>query len=139
MLNSDRSLKPLIGLAVIALVFAAFAMACQGEEETPAEVTKPADTPAPMMAKEEKPADTPVPAMAKEEKSAEEAKPEMAMEDMRTKEGDMYGGTYTYGGIALHWNTEPTSWDVSESGGWQMFCYSHYYQSVMLTGDIETF
>ena len=39
MLNFDRSLKPLIGLAVIALVLAAFAMACQGEEEPPGAAT----------------------------------------------------------------------------------------------------
>ena len=120
MLDPNGSLKRLICLVAVVMIVAAFAMACQGEEETPAkepEVAKPADTPTPAMAKEEKPADTPVPAMAKEEeKPAEEAKPEMAMEDMRTKEGDMYGGTYTYGGISLHWDTEPTSWDVSESG-----------------------
>ena len=129
MLDPNGGLKRLICLVAVVMIVAAFAMACQGEEETPAkepEVAKPADTPVPAMAKEE-------------EKPAEEAKPEMAMEDMRTKEGDMYGGTYTYGGISLHWDTEPTSWDVSESGTWQMFCYSHYYQSVMLTGDIEKY
>ena len=135
MLKSDSSLKPFIGLAVIALILAALAMACETEEETP--VAAPAPTAVPVA-----PAATVAPATAVPVAPAATVAPAPAPAAPAVPESDassQYGGTYTYGGISLSWNTNPTSWDVSESGTWQMFCYSHYYQSVMLTGDIEKF
>ena len=135
MLKSDSSLKPFIGLAVIALILAALAMACETEEETP--VAAPAPTAVPVA-----PAATVAPATAVPVAPATTVAPAPAPAAPAVPESDassQYGGTYTYGGISLSWNTNPTSWDVSESGTWQMFCYSHYYQSVMLTGDIETY
>ena len=105
MLNSDRSLKPpdRVGRVIALDPVAAFAMACQGEDETPAKErrsTRPdsraSSTPTPAMAKAEKPADTPVPALAKvpAAPAPAAATPEMAKEDTRSMEGDMYGGTY---------------------------------------------
>ncbi len=118
--------KPLAGLrfgvslCIVAALLIAFAVACAEQEEEPAPAPAPtaAAAPAPPTAAPAPAAPAPAPA---------------------AMEGPQYGGTYTYGGISLHWTTEPKSWDTSQGGDWAMFCYSHYYQSVMLTGDIDTF